>query len=77
MKNALVYSTDGNQKYVDCMVNSINSFHSNNPKWLARSTDLFILSESPYVALNGINKEAKPHVVSKFMGDYSIVNFRN
>ena len=34
LNNAIVYTSDGNQTYVDCMVNSINSLYENNPKFV-------------------------------------------
>lgn len=34
MKNALVYSTNRNKTYIECMVNSINSFYAMNPQEL-------------------------------------------
>jgi hypothetical protein len=32
MKNAIVYSINENQTYIDCLVNSINSFCRTNPR---------------------------------------------
>lgn len=68
-ENALVYAVDGNEKYVDCMVNSINSFCATNPS-LVESTPIFVLAKSQ-ISLNGIDKRVKPQVISSLSCDYS------
>ena len=63
MKNAIAYGVDGSQRYIEFMVNSINSFHENNPDWLVDSIDTIVLSNVPNLELPGLHPRCRPKVV--------------
>lgn len=73
MKNALVYVVNDNQKYVDCMVNSINSFYANNPKSLLDTVKVLIFSNTKRLNLRGLRRGVKKKVITKMSYDYDSV----
>ena len=76
-RNAIVYCVNGNRKYVDSMVFSINSFYQNNPKWLTKGVKVFVLTRDKNIALPMLCDEADVEIVTEFVGDYSKAKFRN
>ena len=70
MKNALVYSVNGNQHYVDCVVNSINSFFENNKKELTDTVHVFIFCPVNGINLSYLNPNVKYTIVNKFTYNY-------
>lgn len=76
MTNALVYSVNGNQKYVDNMVNSINSFYANNNLELLKTIHPFILTDFAALDLSKVARGIPAKVVDTFSFDYSNVRFK-
>lgn len=55
MKNGLVYTVNNNEKYVNMMVNSANSFFHFN-EGLIENTTLYILTDADELDLSGLNQ---------------------